>query len=602
MADMTYNYDDFVKSDAPYNAIMSETDQFKQEQLKSIIATNAKLVGVKNFSTTLKKYMKANTITSVQDHQNVTEFSDQPLQLNTGAWVADDYGVSRGYGENEEIACTHPILIAERLENIDSGLEKIRIAFRRGERWRSVIVPKKTISSKPLIVGLADFGISVTSETATNLINYLSEIDSLNYDAIPLRKSVSRLGWIAPGEFSPYDDALVFDGAETFKAYYESVKTHGSEKKWLETAAEIRANGNGIPQTVLAASFASAMVEPLGGLPFFVHLWGGTETGKTVSLMLAASVWANPKMGVYIHTFNSTAVAQELSAGFVNSMPLILDELQIIKDRRDFDKMIYQLAEGVGRARGSKEGGVRKVPQWKNCILTTGEQPILNESSNGGAVNRIIEIPCESVKLFPDPHGLVSILENNYGFSGKMFVELMKNKQIVEKAKVYQDQYYKIFNANFGATEKQSRAAAIIMAADLIAGEYIFHDGISINPDNLLGILATNESVDQNVKALDWLVGWLAQNRNRFADEGSDRSEAGEVWGAYRNEFEGNAVAIIAGIFDTACTEAGFNSTSFRKWLDAKGYLVTDLDKSRHTKKLYGFGRTVCILVDKLEC
>ena len=44
-------------------------------------------------------------------------------------------------------------------------------------------------------------------------------------------------------------------------------------------------------------------------------------------LMLAASVWANPEMGKYIHTFNSTAVAQELSASFVNSLPLIFNHL-----------------------------------------------------------------------------------------------------------------------------------------------------------------------------------------------------------------------------------------------------------------------------------
>ena len=32
-----------------------------------------------------------------------------------------------------------------------------------------------------------------------------------------------------------------------------------------------------------------------------------------------------------------------------NSLPLIIDELQLIKDnRKDFDRMIYQLSEGVG--------------------------------------------------------------------------------------------------------------------------------------------------------------------------------------------------------------------------------------------------------------
>ena len=48
------------------------------------------------------------------------------------------------------------------------------------------------------------------------------------------------------------------------------------------------------PQIYLAASFASALLEPLGALPFIVNLWGETGKGKSVNLMLAASVWAEP--------------------------------------------------------------------------------------------------------------------------------------------------------------------------------------------------------------------------------------------------------------------------------------------------------------------
>ena len=155
---------------------------------------------------------------------------------------------------------------------------------------------------------------------------------------------------------------------------------------------------------MLAGSFSSALVEPLGTLPFFIHIWGTTEKGKTVALMLAASVWANPKMGEYIHSFNSTAVAQEMAAGFVNSLPLILDELQMIKERKEFDQLIYQLTEGVGRVRGKrKTGGLQKVHTWQNSILTSGESPITNASSGGGAVNRIIELECDNDMLFENP-------------------------------------------------------------------------------------------------------------------------------------------------------------------------------------------------------
>ena len=65
--------------------------------------------------------------------------------------------------------------------------------------------------------------------------------------------------------------------------------------------------------------------------------------------------------------------------------------------------MIYQLSEGVGRARGRKQGGLQKTPTWRNCIITTGEFPIISPNSGAGAVNRTIEIDCHAEHLFDDP-------------------------------------------------------------------------------------------------------------------------------------------------------------------------------------------------------
>ena len=138
------------------------------------------------------------------------------------------------------------------------------------------------------------------------MVRYLTDIEALNYDKIPELNSVGRLGWIDDYDFSPYVDNLVFDGETSFKHFFESVRACGKYEKWLEVADIVR-HGSSVPARImLAASFASVLVELCGALPFFVHLWGNTEGGKTVALMVAASVWANPRMGDYIHSFNST--------------------------------------------------------------------------------------------------------------------------------------------------------------------------------------------------------------------------------------------------------------------------------------------------------
>ena len=99
---------------------------------------------------------------------------------------------------------------------------------------------------------------------------------------------------------------------------------------------------------MLAASFASVLVSPLGVLPFIVDLWGETEGGKTVTLMLAASVWADPDESNYIGDFKTTDVALEARADLLNSLPMILDDTSKISARiRDnFEGIVYDLCSG----------------------------------------------------------------------------------------------------------------------------------------------------------------------------------------------------------------------------------------------------------------
>ena len=96
-------------------------------------------------------------------------------------------------------------------------------------------------------------------------------------------------------DFSPYVDDLIFDGDVSYKHLYDAVSEKGSAEKWIQFVRDIRAEGNIPTKIVLAAAFASILVEPCNCSCFLVHLWNGSGNGKTVALMLAASVWANPK-------------------------------------------------------------------------------------------------------------------------------------------------------------------------------------------------------------------------------------------------------------------------------------------------------------------
>lgn len=589
-SNVTYTKEAFLNSTTPFEYVYGfREDEFTLEREIEKMADQARLVGVRNFKKLFKDYRKSVEKTKGESYsEKTTNFDQQPLELNSGQWTADDYSIrKRNRFEGEDIACVHPILPVRRLVNIDTGIEKLELSYRKGKAWRKAIYDKRQLASASSIVGLADNGIAVTSENAKHLVTYIHDLENLNYDIIPEVNAVSRLGWIQGEGFSPYVEDLIFDGEVSFKHFFESVREKGSYEKWLKVVREIR-KGSIIARIMLAASFASVLVEPCGGLPFFVHLWGGTETGKTVGLMLAASVWANPEMGKYIHTFNSTAVAQELSAGFVNSLPLILDELQIVKDKKDFDSMIYQLSEGVGRARGQKSGGIQRTVTWNNCILTTGEQPISGHSSGAGAVNRILEISCEDSRLFDDPVKVVEVLKKNYGFAGRRFIEKLQEEDGMETARFLQKDIYKdIIKGD--TTEKQALAASLVLAADALIDLWIFEDGQELSYKDMMPFLSTRAEVSTNERGVNFLFEWIAQNANKFDVKATD------VWG----KKEGNTMCIIRNVFDKALIEGGYNPASLLGWLRRNERIIVPEKGFTKMKRIAGIP-CHCVLL-KLE-
>ena len=591
----SYSKEDYLTTTTPFEWLYQfKEDKLKLKQMTTILSEQAKGVGVKNFIGLFKIYRETVASKTGLPEDNVTDFDGQPAELACGSWVCDDYGVSTTdkYGF-EVVACNHPILPVQRLVNIDTGEEKLKLAYRKNKQWRYYIADKKTLASNNKILELAGYGVAVNSENAKYLVKYLTDIEDLNYDRIEELNSVGRLGWIDGYGFSPYVEDLVFDGDLSYKHFFESVRTHGDFGKWLDLVSTIR-RGGVIARMVLAASFASVLVNPCGAQPFFVHLWGGTEAGKTVALMLAASVWASPKMGDYIHTFNSTSVGQELSAGFVNSLPLILDELQIVGDKKDFDKTIYLMAEGVGRSRGAKSGGLQKVASWQNCILTNGEQPISSNSSAGGAVNRIVEIDCKDEKLFGNPVHVVEVVSKNFGYAGKLFVQLLLDEQNMQHAIKTQKQLCSALS-NGEATEKQAMAASVILAADKLMDEWIFRDGCTLDAADIVPFLSTKKQVSANERALEYLYDCVSINQNRFLVN-SFGEYPGEVWGCMDEKY----IYIIKAQFDKLMLAEGYNPAAFLSWAKRQGLIEAEQTKNTKNKRVAG-SQCRCVWLKQMQ-
>ncbi len=594
-----YDYElEAFSTEEPYKALYSlMPGSFVFQIAENKMAERAKEVGYRNFRATLKAYLKTMQNERRQNMvPNQTEFEDQLMELNCGIWESTDWGIYRDTPMGgREYACAHPIMPVERLVNIDTGTVMIRLAYKRSGRdkkWNTTIVGKDVISTSRTITALAAQGISVTSSTASTLVDYLNDIENLNYDIIPESKSIGRLGYIEGEGFSPYVEGLVFDGDASFKNLYGTVCSHGSLGNWYDTAIKCR-KMSVTARIMLAASFASPLLSVVGSLPFFVHLWGvDSGTGKTVALMLAASVWGDPALGAYPQTFNATQVGQERTAAFLNHLPLCIDELQLTKDshgRSAFD--VYQLAQGVGRARGKRAGGIEMTPTWCCCFLTTGESPITSGAAGAGAVNRVVDIECTAGNaVITDGQRIAGNLKQNYGFAGEIFVrKLYESEGVLEQVRgLYQDNFQTLCAGS--TTEKQAMAAAAIITADQLATLWIFDDNYALTVDDIKDFLASREAVSAGKRAYDWLCDWVAANANRFIS--GDAPVTGEIYGV----IERNQAYINRGVFNRSVQDAGYSTSATLSYLKSNHLIETRGRKLTRCKRIGGV-RTECVVL-----
>lgn len=536
---------------------------------------------IRNFKSLYKDYLvEMKGIRS--STANYSNFDNQPLELFTGEWEADDNSIRRSTAEETIVACCHPIMPVERLINIDTGLEKLKIAFSKGKRWREIIVEKRIVANASKIIDLADYGISVTSENAKYLVKYLSETENLNYELIPAKNSFSRMGYINDEGFIPYVDNLVFDGDLNYKTIFNSIKSFGNFDKWLDEARSVR-RYNTVAKITIAAAFASPLIKICNAQVFFTHLWsGGSGTGKTVALMVAASVWADPNLGTYIQTFNSTQVGQERLAAFLNQLPLMIDELQLDNSKNGFN--VYQLSEGVGRSRGNKYGGIDATPTWSNAILTTGETPLTSACAGAGAYNRVIDIECKSTeKVIEDGQHTTAVIKNNYGFAGKEFVKrLYEGEAVTQSVRDYFSMVYKELCSN-DTTEKQAMAAALLVTADKFATDWIFKDGNYLTTKDISKYLASKSEVSLGERGYKYMCDWVSINANRFINANCtyDDKESGDIYGI----LDDKRVYVIASAFRKAAEDAGYNSSALLSYLKEHNLIETSRTKRGNTQR-----------------
>lgn len=315
-----------------------------------------------------------------------------------------------------------PVVICRKLVNVDDGTEKLELAFLRNRRWKRLIAPRAQLLNKNTVIKYADNGLPVSSDNAAPLSSFLAKFESVN--EIPAFRCISRAGWFGD-EFFPYSvkGLVVYQDeySDTNRAM-KALRTGGDEGTWLSMAAKLRKMP--VARAMLAAGFASPLLCRLQHRNLYIHIWHDSRSGKTAALKAALSIWGYPPdlMGSY----SSTAVGMERLAGTMKHLPLGLDELQSLNQKKmPASEIIYKLGNGIGKMRGLPGGGLRRTEEWNNCIISTGEQPMTNSSSMDGESTRVMEVygrPIVDETFAGEVH---RTSERNFGFAGEKYVRFL---------------------------------------------------------------------------------------------------------------------------------------------------------------------------------
>ena len=278
---------------------------------------------------------------------------------------------------------------------------------------------------------LADEGLDIEAGQQTAFKRFILGLK----DDCPIIRNVDRVGWFDTCFVLP--DETIGTGKEevVLQVMGEGIRdlyqTGGTLEGWQEMARLCA--GNSRFEFALALGFAAPLLAFANMDGSIFNLEGGSSTGKTTALKIAASTWGSPSH--HVRAWRVTDNGLESVCPLHNDNLLILDELGQVGGRA-LSEVAYMFANGTGKTRAARNGGIRAAASWRGVLLSSGELGLtakLNEDglqARAGQEVRFIGVPMSREHLKElygrEPgqlmHELSSLPFKHYGHAGREFL------------------------------------------------------------------------------------------------------------------------------------------------------------------------------------
>lgn len=541
--------------------------EFERIEKEDELFLEAKKLGLeKEFKKSLRKYEKIlNKKIKIDKKAQLPKSNYDLKDYNFGDYDIDKNGIT----DNSNCKISYiPVLPIERYINQDTKKEKIKIIFYKDDKWQELIIDKTQLTIATRLLLLADYGLDVTSENVKQHIKYFSEM--ININNLKIIDSVSHLGWNGE-DFIPYYNAKTFDGVNEFKNIFSAISTKGDFNLWHREVLKLRENK--IIKLLMAITFASPLLEHLNVAPFIANLWSSLSgNGKTLTCMVAMSSWGNPATGALTLSSNNTHNYYMKYASFMRNITCFFDELQIIKGSKELNmnNLIMDLANGTEKGRLDKNSEAKSVYTWFGNFIFTNNDKLVKENSGEQIHNRVIDIEIDEL-IIKNGSYIANIIKNNYGFAGKIFIDYIKELGWENIQGTY-NSFVKQILEKTPATTKKASLFAVILTADRLANECIFHDE-PLLIDDVLEYIEDKDEIKTSVLAKDYIISVISTNQNKFGE-----NVYGEFWGRSTQTYENNEQMqkyfIDKQVLIRELAKGGFDFNTVKKEWSKTGFLI----------------------------
>lgn len=408
--------------------------------------------------------------------------------------------------------------------DIITGIVEVEVKYNQKGNIRTCRINRENFTRNKLLNVLPALGIDVTEKNVDSVLEFLLFREE-SAEHIYIHK---KLGWLEIE--NKYEFLHVNVVGNNLHSTYQgklNIFPKGNLDGWLQCMRENVLGRTPLELAVclgLSAPLASRLRRLIGTDVLFFHLYGDSTMGKTTALSVATSTFGYPSKfneGL-IKTWNATFNAMLGYLQGIHGIPIGLDEASL-KAHVDYSSMIYQITDGVDKARQNQNGENKERAEWSGTFISTGENSLLDKSNkNIGLRVRLLELAevqwtesaehAERVKM--------QLLEN-YGHGGVAFVsELMQvsdDELIKSFAKCKAKVIDRITHRDKFTDRIADRIAVIYMTAKLAES---FLD-LDVDADAVLDMLIEADSKqieDRNLPlvAYDFIRTEINNNINKF--------------------------------------------------------------------------------------